>query len=111
MKALNPVLLLSAATALSASLWATPAAMAAKSFDGAWSVLIVTDAGDCDRAYRYALHIANGRISYDDPSFNVSGHVDPRGHVNVAVSAEASRPLRVKAARPVHHALGGRLLQ
>ncbi len=27
--------------------------------------------------------------------------------VKVALSAAASRPLRVKAARPVHHALGG----
>jgi len=91
MKARNAVLVLSGAIALSTSLWAAPAARARGSFEGAWSVLIVTDAGDCDRAYRYALHIANGRISYDDPSFNVSGHVDPRGHVNVAVSAGSER--------------------
>jgi hypothetical protein len=91
MKARNAVLVLFTAIALSTSPWAAPAAMARGSFDGAWSVLIVTDAGDCDRAYRYALRIADGRISYDDPSFNVSGHVDPRGHVNVAVSAGGER--------------------
>jgi hypothetical protein len=68
-----------------------PSAVAAASFDGTWSVLIVTDAGTCDRAYRYALHIANGRISYNDSSFNVSGHVDARGHVNVTVSAGSQR--------------------
>jgi len=28
--------------------------------DGAWSVLIVTTKGDCDRAYRYGVTIANG---------------------------------------------------
>lgn len=67
--------------------WAAPAAWARSPFDGSWSVLIVTDAGTCDRAYRYALHIANGRVFYDDPSFSVSGRVDPRGDVHVRVSA------------------------
>lgn len=80
-----------AAVLLSMSLKTASAATAGKSFDGAWSVLIVTDSGGCDRAYRYALHIAKGRISYDDPSFNISGHVDPRGHVNVTVSAGGER--------------------
>jgi hypothetical protein len=70
-----------------AALWHAPAAVAGTPYDGKWSVLIVTDAGTCDRAYRYALDINNGRVSYDDPSFDVSGHVDGRGHVNVSVSA------------------------
>jgi len=65
--------------------------MARTPFDGAWSVLIVTDAGGCDRAYRYALHIVNGKVSYDDPSFNVSGHVDAHGHVSVTISAGGQR--------------------
>jgi hypothetical protein len=75
------------ATALGVSMAALPATSARASFDGAWSVLIVTDAGSCDRAYRYALRIANGKISYDDPSFGVGGRVDSGGHVNVTVSA------------------------
>jgi hypothetical protein len=87
----SAILALSAAISLALSLWAAPAAMARKSFDGAWSVLIVTDAGGCDRAYRYALRIANGRISYDDATIGVSGHVDPRGHVNVSVSSGGQR--------------------
>jgi len=62
-------------------------ALAGAPFDGHWSVLIVTDAGTCDRAYRYALNIVDGRVTYDDPSFDVSGHVDARGHVSVSVSA------------------------
>ncbi len=61
--------------------------MARTAFDGAWSVLIVTDQGTCDRAYRYALHIADGHVSYDDPNFSVSGRVDGSGRVRVAVSA------------------------
>jgi hypothetical protein len=73
------------------SLWTAPAAVARASFDGRWSVLIVTDAGTCDRAYRYALNIINGRVTYDDPSFNVSGHVDARGRVSVNVSAGGER--------------------
>jgi len=68
-----------------------PATAAPASFDGKWSVLIVTDAGTCDRAYRYALRIADGNVSYSDPSFNVSGHVDPRGRVSVNVSAGTQR--------------------
>jgi hypothetical protein len=76
-----------AAVVLGGSLMTAPPAVARMPFDGTWSVLIATDAGTCDRGYRYALHIVNGRISYDDPSFNISGHVDRSGHVNVSVSA------------------------
>ena len=73
------------AVAVGASLSTAPA-IARTSFDGNWSVLIVTDAGSCDRAYRYALHIENGRVSYNDPSFDISGHVDAHGHVRVSVT-------------------------
>ncbi len=65
----------------------TSEALARGPYDGTWSVLIVTNSGTCDRAYRYALRIADGRVFYDDPSFNVSGHVDMRGNVSVGVSA------------------------
>ncbi len=76
-----------AAMALQMPLWlAAPAALARTPFDGNWSVSIITDAGDtCDRAYRYALHIADGRITYDDPAFDVSGQVAPNGQVRVVV--------------------------
>ena len=67
--------------------WTARRALARGPYDGTWSVLIVTDSGTCDRAYRYALRIADGRVFYDDPSFNVSGHVDARGNVSVGVSA------------------------
>ncbi len=73
--------------ALGMALWPAPPARARTPYDGAWSVLIVTDAGTCDRAYRYALRIENGRVYYDDPSFNVAGYVDGRGRVSVSVSA------------------------
>jgi hypothetical protein len=75
------------ATFLTASFLGSPGAMARTPFDGAWSVLIVTDHGTCDRAYRYALRIADGQVYYDDPNFSVSGRVDGAGRVRVAVAA------------------------
>src|ERR1043165_4604167 len=68
---------------------ASPAPMAAtkQSFDGAWSVLIVTEKGTCDRAYRYPVRISNGSVGYaGEASFNVSGSVAPNGSVTVMVS-------------------------
>ena len=72
---------------LTICLFGSPVATARTPFDGAWSVLIVTDRGTCDRAYRYALRIADGRVFYEDPSFSVSGGVDGAGRVRVGVSA------------------------
>jgi hypothetical protein len=66
---------------------APAAAASVAQFDGNWSVSIVTDSGSCDRGYRYALRIANGRIYYDNPSFNINGQVNARGQVSVTVSA------------------------
>ena len=76
---------------LGMGLWVAPAATARTPYDGLWSVLIITDSGTCDRGYRYALRIDNGVVSYDDPSFNVSGHVAANGQVTVSVSNGGSR--------------------
>jgi hypothetical protein len=76
-----------ATLALGSLLWSAPAAKARSSYDGNWSVLIVTESGGCDRAYRYALQIVNGRIVYPDQTINISGRVDGGGHVYVRVSA------------------------
>jgi hypothetical protein len=55
-------------------------------FDGRWSVLIITDAGSCDRSYRYGVVVSRGHISYaGDSSVMISGGVDPRGHVSVSL--------------------------
>ncbi len=74
-----------AAAFLAAPIWAGPAARANGPFDGAWSVSVITDSGTCDRGYRYAVHIANGRIFYNDPAVDVSGQVSPRGDIRVVV--------------------------
>jgi hypothetical protein len=62
-------------------------AYAAASYDGQWSVLIVTQKGTCDRAYRYPVKISNGTVGYaGEASFNVSGKVGDNGAVTVMVS-------------------------
>jgi hypothetical protein len=54
------------------------------SFDGSWSVLIITDAGSCDRAYRYGIRIAGGQLHYDGGmGVAFSGQVAPNGNVSV----------------------------
>jgi len=59
----------------------------AKGFDGGWSVLIVTEKGTCDRAYRYPVKIENGAVGYaGSASFNVTGKVGANGAVTVTVS-------------------------
>jgi hypothetical protein len=69
------------------ALAALPAsAPAATSFDGVWSVVIITEKGTCDRAYRYPVRVQNGKVMYGgEASFNVSGQVDARGRVRVSI--------------------------
>jgi hypothetical protein len=64
------------------------AARAPSTFDGNWTVLIVTESGQCDRAYRYGLAIRDGRVLYEgEAAVNVAGSVSPNGAVNVRVSS------------------------
>jgi len=66
---------------------AAPIAAGKQSLDGTWSVLIVTEQGKCDRAYRYPVRISNGSVGYaGEASFNVSGSVGANGAVTVTVS-------------------------
>jgi hypothetical protein len=68
------------------TIWASPKAAARSNFDGAWSVVVITDSGMCDRTYRYGIQIINGRVRYDgDPSVNIGGYVDAKGRVTVQV--------------------------
>lgn len=72
---------------LAAALVSTPAP-ARTIFDGNWSVLIVTQSGPCDRAYRYGLSIRNGAVFYEGSlSVNLNGRVSGNGNVSVRVSA------------------------
>jgi hypothetical protein len=61
------------------------------SFDGRWSVVIITDAGACERSYRYGLVVSRGRIYHEgDSSVTISGGVDPRGRVSVSLRSGQS---------------------
>ena len=72
---------------LAATVPASAPASARSNFDGTWSVLIVTQKGTCDRAYRYPVRIANGSVGYaGDSSFTVSGKVGDNGAVTVKVA-------------------------
>ena len=62
-------------------------ASAQRAYDGQWSVLIVTQRGNCDRAYRYGVSIRNGAIFYDGGVVNFSGRVAGNGSVSVRVSS------------------------
>jgi hypothetical protein len=56
-------------------------------FDGSWSVLIVTEKGDCDRAYRYPIRISGGTLeNAGSASFDISGKVANNGAITVKVS-------------------------
>ena len=66
---------------------AAPSAQAA-SFDGPWSVVVITKSGGCDQSYRYGMMIRGSSVSYlGGAAVSVSGRVSPNGHVNVNVSA------------------------
>lgn len=55
-------------------------------FDGLWSILIVTEAGDCDRAFRYGVEIQRGRIFYEGGAgIELSGRVDRNGRVSARI--------------------------
>ena len=56
-------------------------------FDGNWSVLIVTERGTCDRAYRYGISIRSGYVYYGGGGVNFTGHVAANGTVNVRVTS------------------------
>src|ERR1043165_8332489 len=71
---------------------ASAPAFAKSNYDGQWSVLIVTQKGTCDRAYRYPVKIENGSVGYaGEASFNVTGKVGQNGAVTVPVSKGAKR--------------------
>ena len=57
------------------------------SFDGRWSVEIITEQGDCDRAYRWAVGIENGRVvQVGDAGTSANGAIDKSGHLAVSFS-------------------------
>ena len=77
---------------MGATAYLTLPAQAKTTFDGNWSVVIITEKGTCDRSYRYPVRINGGSVGYaGEASFNVSGRVAPNGSVTVSVSRGEKR--------------------
>src|SRR3954452_16376830 len=77
-----------AAAALAIPFTLAGAAQAASS-DGLWTVIIITEAGNCDAAYSYPFRVSRGRIT-SAGSFDISGRVNGGGGVQVRISAGGS---------------------
>ncbi|WP_262271891.1 hypothetical protein [Microvirga yunnanensis] len=114
MSCLGAAALIAPALALALAL-APPARAQASRFDGNWSVEVVTEKGACDRAYRYAVIVQNGRARYGGPeNFNVNGQVQPNGSVSASISrgqdrADVSGRLSGHTGRGTWSTSGGRV--
>jgi hypothetical protein len=76
-----------AALALAAALPALKPAEAVPNYDGLWSVVIVTEQGLCDRAYRAPIRITKGNLANAGAgAFTITGKVAKNGLVTVMVS-------------------------
>ena len=59
----------------------------AATHDGRWSVLVITEQGTCDKAYRYEVAVDGGRIRYAGPeNVDFSGNVAANGADAVKVN-------------------------
>lgn len=78
-----------AAVLLAATIAPWPLASAfavAAPFDGSWSVVVITDDGTCDRAYRYPVEVVNGTLRYHgNAGITISGKVDRSGKVKATI--------------------------
>jgi hypothetical protein len=76
-----------ATTIMATAIIASAASFAVPRYDGLWSVLVVTEKGDCDRGYRYPIRISNGLLANAGNSvFTITGRVGGTGAITVTVS-------------------------
>src|SRR5580704_16596682 len=64
------------------------AAQAANRYDGAWSVTIYTQSGNCPSSLRYSVRVDRGHVVADDQNYQVNGFVSPNGATRVTVSQQ-----------------------
>ena len=64
------------------------AARAANSYDGMWTVTIMTQSGTCPSSLRYGVRVDRGRVLADGQSYQVNGTVAPNGATRVTVSEQ-----------------------
>jgi hypothetical protein len=79
------VLLLCAALACSAA--PANAASTRATFDGSWSLVFVTQAGDCDPTYNFTVDVTNGIVTHPN-LVRFTGKVAPSGSVRASVTVQ-----------------------
>ncbi len=62
-------------------------ARAGAAFDGAWTVMIMTQRGTCDSVQRLSIDIRDGAFEYSGSSLELHGRVSNDGAVQVRVAA------------------------
>ncbi|MGY3449068.1 hypothetical protein [Bradyrhizobium sp. USDA 4353] len=77
------------AAVLAAAAISSSAPVHAAGFDGPWTVLIITEAGNCDQGYSFPVQISGGRVT-SAGSANITGTVGRGGAVTVRVSQGGS---------------------
>lgn len=91
---LGPSLILLAIASATGVIGATGAlaATAAHKNDGRWSIEVITDKGDCDRAYRYSVLIDKGEARYGGSEpITVAGKVAANGGVRGSIAYGENR--------------------
>jgi hypothetical protein len=61
-------------------------AQAAGSFDGRWSVQLVTERGNCNPTYNWSVAVADGRIVDGGMFVQTAGDIDGRGRVRLQIT-------------------------
>ena len=88
-RARSTALSIAFAGALAAGRVIIPLPAHAAGFDGAWTVLIITQAGTCDQGYSFPVQIRGGRITSSSTA-NITGTIGRGGAVTVRVSQGGS---------------------
>ena len=97
MTSLTPSRLAGAVTLCAGLALASPAGAATavrglSEYDGTWSVEVVTERGECDRAYRYGIVIEGGQVRYaGGTDFTINGRVEPGGAVKGSIVRGSDR--------------------
>ncbi len=80
---------------------AVPVDARAGSFDGTWSVELVTESGLCDARYSYSLSVQDGQVRpvarAATSGASVTGRVGSDGSVGLNVATSAPSPFTVTA--------------
>ena len=80
----------SAVLAMGPELANAKAPRAGAGHDGAWTVMIITEAGSCDQAYSFPVQIVGSRVTSSSGPAAVTGSVGHGGSVAVRVSSGGS---------------------